>query len=1555
MKLHLRLRHGLLSLLAAAPLPAAIMTWDGGSLVDSNLLSGDNWSPNGIPLTTDDLVFAGVVRLTPAVTSTFTANSLTFNNTAGAFSFGGTGTLRIGTGGITNNDANLMTFNNAVAANASMAINGTSGGLAFNGGLNLGTNTVTLNGANPVTLGSLTGTGTLTKAGSGLLTLNASATSIGADLNINLGTLALSVAGASQTFAGTSSITVNTGANFTIDQDMVLDAGAQLSRAGGAILIAAGKTLTIKGGSGYLVNTGSLGTAGGNLTITGAGSTLQNAASSLSVTGSSTVSVQSGGSIGASGFLDVSTGTLSVDGTGSAASAPGNSFWGGSGVAVVSFSNGASGEFSGGLKIAQTGTATGIALVQSGANLTTGNIELGNTTTTANGTLTVDGPDSTWKQSGAAALTIGAASGSTAEFEVQNSGVFHTGTGLTTVNPTGHVKIAGGTLNVNGDMTLTGNGLRLECDATGTFSMVPGKLLKIQGGADANFGGTFGIQGNTTVTGGGSSLFANSDLFAGNAGVLNVQSGGTAASSLSIRIGTTGNGTVMVDGTGSNLISNKTDVGGLASTGILTLSNGSTGLLGNLGVGVSNFSGTTGTVNIESGSSATVSGLAIAPTNASTTTALTVTGTGSVLTHTGTGASPFIVGSQSPSGNVALNVQNGGTVHTGTGALTVNRSGRINIIGGTFNANGSLTVSGGQVTRDNSGVLNLAAARRLDITDGGDVSITGPWQQPVRSDFSVFGTGSSFTTTGDFQWEGDNTIQSGLTVMNGGVLSSGGALHLGRNNTAVSLQITGVGAQATASPSSTSEWQADVRINTESSATLGHLRLADIQFASPASASLSVEQRSTVTVGNLRVATDNNAGNTAVITVDGQGSRITQTGASTFMLGAFLSSSATLNVNSGGAFATGTGQMTVLPTGTVNINGGTLTVKGTLLNSGAFNFTAGSLNLLDTSGLTKLTVGAGGLLGVNLTLLADRSLTVGSATIVEPSRTLTLDGGTLRTAFLVNNGTLDFQRGTLGITGTSGFNVGTGALGASVTLGAGANLDVTATATVEERASLTVDGGAFSAGSALNNGLLEILRGTATIQGTLTNATNGEIHASRPFSVFGTFTNQLGSRFTLRDGTGRLNGPGTLTNSGLVNGDGTIATEFTNSSSGEVRAEAGTLLAFTGATGPSAGRLNLQGGTLSFSQNHTCSAGGQINGHGALFFPATSIPSSASPAAGLNCSGQMNLSGGDSLIFGTVAMNAGSRLVASGGATATFFDVFRHSGAEVKASAGSNLVFFGEVRGAGSFTGAGTIYMEGGYSPGASPASVAIAPQMVFTNSNTLTMELGGTVTGSEHDKLVFTSAATPQVTWSGSMVVTFIDGYIPVAGHEFDLFDFDHARDSGVFDTLILPSLPAGLAWDSARLYTAGILRIITPGITYSQWAATVLGDPLATPTDDHDHDGFNNAAEFVLGLEPPQPGTVFPGGGLHSYADGERLRFLFTRPLDRSGVTLHVQASSDLTTWVDIAESVDSAAFTGPGFVSENRAHPLSEPGLVEVRDILTTSAAPHRQIRLQITLTP
>ena len=211
-------------------------------------------------------------------------------------------------------------------------------------------------------------------------------------------------------------------------------------------------------------------------------------------------------------------------------------------------------------------------------------------------------------------------------------------------------------------------------------------------------------------------------------------------------------------------------------------------------------------------------------------------------------------------------------------------------------------------------------------------------------------------------------------------------------------------------------------------------------------------------------------------------------------------------------------------------------------------------------------------------------------------------------------------------------------------------------------------------------------------------------------------------------------------------------------------------------------------------------------------------------------------------------------------------------------------------------------------------------------------------------------------VTYGGTLAVTLINGFTPAAGDSFVVFDFDNTRDAGTFTSILLPALPAGLAWDTSQLHTTGVITVSsTAGLTFAQWAATVLGNPAATPTGDHDSDGFDNATEFALGLFPPQPGTVFPNGGFHTYGDGTSLRFRFTRPLDRTGITLKVQASADLTTWNDLAVSVNSAPFSGPGFVSENRSHPLNEPGLVEVRDIVTISTGPRRQMRVRIEIAP
>src|SRR5687768_15448680 len=121
-------------LLALPPARAVPDTWDGGGVNDLLTLDA-NWLDNSAPLSdlaNTDLIFAGPVRLTPAVLAAFSARSITFNNTAGAFVIQGQ-PFDVGSFGIVNNDTQTMTFENRVRFSgvANATINAAAGGLNF--------------------------------------------------------------------------------------------------------------------------------------------------------------------------------------------------------------------------------------------------------------------------------------------------------------------------------------------------------------------------------------------------------------------------------------------------------------------------------------------------------------------------------------------------------------------------------------------------------------------------------------------------------------------------------------------------------------------------------------------------------------------------------------------------------------------------------------------------------------------------------------------------------------------------------------------------------------------------------------------------------------------------------------------------------------------------------------------------------------------------------------------------------------------------------------------------------------------------------------------------------------------------------------------------------------------------------------------------------------------------------------------------------------------------------------------------------------------------------
>lgn len=184
------------ALLAAGSARAAVV-WD-GSGVDDSLGTQENWVGDSLPAATDDVQFDGSTR-TDLITGGAgrTYRSITFNNTASAFTLGGTDTISVTltasvvppdfANTIVNNSAATQTFNAPVALTGGSnnpGIQALAGDLVF-GNLSLGTS------------GS-----TRVNAPGHTVTINGNLTSVGTgSLNHDYGTLVLNSAGNKTTWA----------------------------------------------------------------------------------------------------------------------------------------------------------------------------------------------------------------------------------------------------------------------------------------------------------------------------------------------------------------------------------------------------------------------------------------------------------------------------------------------------------------------------------------------------------------------------------------------------------------------------------------------------------------------------------------------------------------------------------------------------------------------------------------------------------------------------------------------------------------------------------------------------------------------------------------------------------------------------------------------------------------------------------------------------------------------------------------------------------------------------------------------------------------------------------------------------------------------------------------------------------------------------------------------------------------------------------------------------------------------------------------------------------
>lgn len=1261
----------------------------------------------------------------------------------------------VGSGGLTLGDSTYggsLSFSNGAGGTlgtvwAATGSGGASALLEIQSGATVTADNINANsGTSTVTTIRVSGTDSvLTQAGASTLDLGGA--------SLSAATLRIEDDGEFHSGTGTSTvrktgrIEISNGA-YQANGSLTLDAGQLTCTGVGTFSLAAGKSFNIQNdGDARFSQTQSFDTAA-TINVSGGGSTLVSDRGLL-FGGGSSANISAGGSASCTYFWigDGGNGTVTVDGVGSSfgsTSATDLSDIGLNGATgSLVFRNGATGTLQAtALALTTTPGSAGNLSVQNGADVTIGNIQAAVVNADVSANLTVTGSGSTLTQGGSSFLNLGATDTSEATFTVSSGGVFTSGTGSINIGATGTCNIDGGTFHANGNVAVYGE---LTRTVTGVINIASGKSFSVASGGSAAFTGPQRFESSHTVSvsGSGSVLSTTGgELKFGGGSTASVTSGGTISTQNLMIATSAGSGSVTVDGSSlsSTSLAYAAYIGQTGGTGSLTFSNNSTGTLHALNIDNSATVGTSGTLLIQSGSDVTTDSLVIAPSAAANSGSVTVTGAGSTLSQNGN--SSLSLGAVSLSTGT-FTVANAATFTSGSGETTVRPTGAIQITGGIYHANGTINLIGGQLNRDASGVFHLAAGRTFTVMSGGQANFDGSQEfSTLTSQVVVTGGGSNLAVDGILSFGGRSTAR-----ILAGATASCSTLDL-RNG---DLAVAGTGSSLTSPGGASAGFNGGLGVldfSDSGSATLGTLWLG-VDDVEGTSGTLVVRGGAAVTAGSIQVATSDTDSTAGTLTVTGSGSTLSQAGSADTILGAAHGSVATMTVANGGSFTGGTGGLVLNPTGSLLIDGGTVALNGPVAQAGGtLTFTSGSLAIVD-----DFLVGDGGLLGEAPVFTASLRFATTGTTTIAPFETLTLDGGRFATGALVNEGTLDFRRGTLAITGAGGLTIGgSGPLGGLTVIDGDSILEVTETATVQGGAGLLLDG-------TLQAGTLAIL---------------------------------TGGRVTVRDGTGRISG--NVANAGLLTGEGIVAGIVANSSAGEIRAAAGETLVLTGTNLPNAGRVNLQGGTIEFGQALANSATGIIQGRGTAHFQG-----------GLVNLGAMNFSAGTTDLHGNISLTGTSaRLISSGAGTVTVYDDFDHHGAEVRTGAGCNTVFFGDVTGPGPYTGTGTVYYEGSFSPGSSPANVTFGGDLVCGGSLVTMMELGGLARGSQYDAI----QVAGDLTLDGTLALSLINGFQPVAGNWFDLFDWGTL--TGTFDVLDLPALAEGLTWETGELYTTGSLAVV-------------------------------------------------------------------------------------------------------------------------------------------------
>ena len=992
-----------------------------------------------------------------------------------------TGASAVNAGTVTLGSANRIADTSAVIMNAgTFNLAGfveTIGSLSGAGNVTLGAGTLTTGDVTNTTFsGVISGTGGLTKQGTGIFTLSGANTYTGAT-TINAGTLQL---GAADRIANTSAVTVAGGATFNLNnfnETIGSLAGAGNAIVGSGTLTAGGNNssttysgiisgtggltkagtgvFTLSGANGYTgattINAGMLRVAGGAAIADTSAVTLANAAGAaldLNGTNETIGSLAGGGAAG--GNITLGAGTLTTGGNN------GTTTYGG----IMSGTGGLTKAGTGTFTLSRANTYSGVTNVNAGTLIAAVNNALG---TVAGGTTVANG------------ATLGFSGGinyATAEPVTLNNGaMLSNAAGNNTF--AGPLTLGAGTETVTtaAGTTLTANGIISGAGAltkTGTGTLV--------------YGGANTYTGTTTVNAGTLQLGAANRIADTNA--ITVASGATFnLNGFAERIGSLSGG------------GNVTLGAGTLTTGDATLTTFSgiisgTGGLTKQGTGIFTLSGAntyTGATTINAGTLQVVGGAAIADTS-------------SVTLANVAGATLDLNGTNETIGSLAGGGALGGNVALGTGVLTTGGNNGTTAYTGIISGTGGLTKAGTGVftlsgantyigaTTINAGTVTLGAANR--IADVSAVTVTGGTTFNLNGFAETIGSligagnvtlGAGTLTTGDAA----NTTFSGIMSGTGGLTKQGiGVFTLSGSNTYSG--VTNVNAGTLVATANNALGTTAGGTTVASGATLGFSGGINYSTAEPV----------TVNGGTLaNIAGNNIFAGPITLTAN---SSITVADGTALTVGGTINGGSQLNISSG------TGSIDFL-----SAIGGTTPLSSLTANVGFISL--GPVTTTGTQTYTGATTLNGNLTTTNSAITFNSPVTLGANTILDTGAGDIVFGNTLNGAFSLNAnsaGTTTFGGvvgGTTALTSLTTNAVGTTAInGGSITTSG--NQTYNDNVTMTQATTLTSSGGAVTFGGNATN----TLAGAAmTIDAPTINLTSSTTIATIGNGTISFFTDTL--------------------------------------------------------------------------------------------------------------------------------------------------------------------------------------------------------------------------------------------------------------------------------------------------------------------------------------------------------------------------------------------------------------------------------------------------------------